>query len=116
MVSAAFPHFQVLRLASREIADHPESGQVRVRWLAAPVNPADINQIQGVYPVKPPLPATGGNEGVARVEAVGYLIEEVTVIFESRFPGGTRCSQCCRGRSRRARPVRPGDVATRCRL
>lgn len=37
--------------------------QIIVKWLACPINPADINQIQGVYPVKPPLPATPGNEG-----------------------------------------------------
>ena len=35
--------------------------------LIAPVNPADINTIQGVYPVKKPLPAVPGNEGVAEV-------------------------------------------------
>ncbi|KNC50839.1 trans-2-enoyl-CoA reductase [Thecamonas trahens ATCC 50062] len=40
--------------------------------LAAPVNPADINTIQGVYPRKPAqLPAVGGNEGVAVVRQVG---------------------------------------------
>uniref|UniRef100_A0A915ECC7 Enoyl-[acyl-carrier-protein] reductase, mitochondrial n=1 Tax=Ditylenchus dipsaci TaxID=166011 RepID=A0A915ECC7_9BILA len=38
--------------------------EVVVRWLASPVNPADINQLQGVYPVKPELPAVAGNEGL----------------------------------------------------
>ena len=36
--------------------------------LASPVNPADINMIQGVYPLCPMLPAVGGNEGVGEVE------------------------------------------------
>jgi len=38
------------------------------------VNPADINQIEGVYPIKPTLPAVGGNEGVGEVVRVaeGY--------------------------------------------
>ncbi|KAF7722649.1 mitochondrial 2-enoyl thioester reductase [Apophysomyces ossiformis] len=51
---------------------------IQVKFLAAPVNPADVNQIQGAYPIKPPfLPlgdteaAVGGNEGVAQVIAVG---------------------------------------------
>jgi len=36
--------------------------------LASPVNPADINTIQGTYPVKPArLPAVPGNEGVGVV-------------------------------------------------
>jgi mitochondrial enoyl-[acyl-carrier protein] reductase / trans-2-enoyl-CoA reductase len=48
--------------------------------LAAPINPADINQIQGVYPAKPPMDtklgtidpaAVGGNEGVAEVINTG---------------------------------------------
>lgn len=39
--------------------------------LAASVNPADINTIQGVYPVKPKLPAIGGNEGVGEIAWVG---------------------------------------------
>lgn len=47
------------------------SGQVRLKFLASPVNPADINTIQGVYGVKPPLPHFAGNEGVAEVIEVG---------------------------------------------
>ena len=37
----------------------------------APVNPSDINQIEGKYPIKPPLPAVAGNEGVGVVKEVG---------------------------------------------
>ncbi|GMT16795.1 hypothetical protein PFISCL1PPCAC_8092, partial [Pristionchus fissidentatus] len=55
------------------------SGHVRVAWMAAPINPADINQIQGVYPVKPPLPAVGGNEGVGRVEQIGEGVSSLKV-------------------------------------
>lgn len=44
---------------------------VHLKMLAAPVNPADINQIQGTYPLKNPGRwHVGGNEGVARVLAV----------------------------------------------
>ena len=39
--------------------------------MQAPINPSDVNQVQGKYPIKPPLPAVAGNEGVARVIEVG---------------------------------------------
>lgn len=42
-----------------------------MKWLYAPVNPADINTIQGKYPSKPPLPATPGNEGIGEIVEVG---------------------------------------------
>jgi len=42
-------------------------GEVRLRILAAPVNPADLNLIEGTYGVKPPLPATPGIEGCGEV-------------------------------------------------
>ena len=48
---------------------------VAVRWLAAPINPADVNMIQGTYPIKPELPAIGGNEGVAVVERAGAEVQ-----------------------------------------
>lgn len=34
----------------------PAEGEVLIRMKAAPVNPADINFVQGVYGVKPVLP------------------------------------------------------------
>ncbi|XP_005173854.2 enoyl-[acyl-carrier-protein] reductase, mitochondrial isoform X1 [Danio rerio] len=49
------------------VGDH----SVKVRMLAAPVNPADINMIQGSYPILCPIPAVGGNEGVGEVLEVG---------------------------------------------
>lgn len=47
--------------------------------LAAPVNPADINTIQGVYPIKPRLPSIPGNEGVGKIEAVGQGVKSLAV-------------------------------------
>lgn len=47
--------------------------------LAAPINPADINTIQGVYPIKPPLPSTPGNEGVGQVIEVGEGVKNIKV-------------------------------------
>lgn len=39
--------------------------------LFAPINPADLNIVQGSYPTQPPLPAVAGSEGVAQVIEVG---------------------------------------------
>jgi mitochondrial enoyl-[acyl-carrier protein] reductase / trans-2-enoyl-CoA reductase len=47
----------------------PQSGEVLARILAAPVNPADLNTIEGTYGVKLELPATPGIEGCGVVEA-----------------------------------------------
>ncbi|XP_018563468.1 enoyl-[acyl-carrier-protein] reductase, mitochondrial-like [Anoplophora glabripennis] len=49
----------------------PKENEVLVKMLAAPVNPADVNTIQGKYPSKPPLPAVPGNEGVGKVIKIG---------------------------------------------
>lgn len=57
---------QVLRLEGLELPPLAE-GEVRLRMLAAPVNPADLNLIEGTYGVKPPLPAVPGIEGCGEV-------------------------------------------------
>jgi NADPH:quinone reductase-like Zn-dependent oxidoreductase len=46
----------------------PAVGEVKVAILAAPVNPADLNTIEGTYGVKPELPAVPGIEGCGVVE------------------------------------------------
>merc|ERR1711962_1459192 len=55
--------------------------------LAAPVHPADINTIQGTYPIKPPLPAIGGGEGVGEVLSIGPQVKNLK-IGDWVFPGG----------------------------
>lgn len=45
-----------------------DSGQVRVRMIASPINPSDLFTIRGVYGFQPPLPCTPGFEGVGVVE------------------------------------------------
>ncbi|MEX1048187.1 MAG: 2-enoyl thioester reductase domain-containing protein [Akkermansiaceae bacterium] len=54
--------------AGTQISRAPEPGNVLVRILAAPINPADLNTVEGTYGVKPPLPATPGIEGCGVVE------------------------------------------------
>ncbi|XP_004251281.1 enoyl-[acyl-carrier-protein] reductase, mitochondrial [Solanum lycopersicum] len=62
---------RVTELPPVEIKDN----DVCVRMLAAPINPSDINRIEGVYPVRPPLPAVGGYEGVGEVHAIGSAVK-----------------------------------------
>ncbi|OWA50079.1 Trans-2-enoyl-CoA reductase, mitochondrial [Hypsibius exemplaris] len=70
---------KVLQEYHETLSQDLEAGNVALRWLAAPINPADINTIQGVYAVKPPLPAVAGNEGVAEVIKVGSAVKNVQV-------------------------------------
>ncbi|XP_028821731.1 enoyl-[acyl-carrier-protein] reductase, mitochondrial-like [Denticeps clupeoides] len=58
----------------------PEVGRrsVQLRVLAAPVNPADVNMIQGTYPILPEFPAVGGNEGVGDVLEVGHEVTSLS--------------------------------------
>jgi mitochondrial enoyl-[acyl-carrier protein] reductase / trans-2-enoyl-CoA reductase len=49
----------------------PAAGEVVVQMRAAPINPADINAIEGKYPARPPLPATPGFEGAGVVADLG---------------------------------------------
>ena len=62
--------------------------QVHIKMIAAPINPADINIIQGVYPIKPEFPAIGGYEGVGEIIKVG---SEVSIFKpgDRVMPGGS---------------------------
>ncbi|KAG7879138.1 hypothetical protein KL905_003468 [Ogataea polymorpha] len=71
---------QVLRCVSHELPSSPKGKEVLLQTIACPINPSDINQIQGVYPSRPELKvqygqsepvAVGGNEGLFKVLAVG---------------------------------------------
>ncbi|KAL2082505.1 hypothetical protein ACEWY4_022323 [Coilia grayii] len=72
------PDLEQLRM---EQWDLPAVGKhsVRLRMLAAPVNPADINMMQGTYPILPEFPAVGGNEGVGEVMEVGCEVGSLRV-------------------------------------
>ncbi|XP_037683873.1 enoyl-[acyl-carrier-protein] reductase, mitochondrial isoform X3 [Choloepus didactylus] len=67
---------KVVELKNLELAAVGGS-DVHVKMLAAPINPSDINMIQGNYGLLPPLPAVGGNEGVGQVVAVGSTVTRV---------------------------------------
>lgn len=54
----------------------PTAGEVRVRMLWAPINPADLNMLEGKYGESRPLPDVPGNEGCGRVVSVGGGVDE----------------------------------------
>uniref|UniRef100_A0A0D6QT95 Enoyl-[acyl-carrier-protein] reductase, mitochondrial n=2 Tax=Araucaria cunninghamii TaxID=56994 RepID=A0A0D6QT95_ARACU len=56
-----------------------KENDVCVKMLAAPINPSDINRIEGVYPVRPPLPAVGGYEGVGEVKVLGPGVKNLSI-------------------------------------
>jgi len=55
------------------------SGEVRVKVLAAPINPSDLYQISGNYGVDPVLPARPGSEGIGRVTEVSPDVKNLSV-------------------------------------
>ncbi|KAI3991392.1 hypothetical protein MKX01_006691, partial [Papaver californicum] len=67
----------------RRVIDLPpveiKENDVCVKMLASPINPSDINRIQGVYPVRPPLPAIGGYEGVGEVHDFGSVLKGLSL-------------------------------------
>ncbi|CAN5738009.1 zinc-dependent alcohol dehydrogenase family protein [soil metagenome] len=65
---------EVLSLEPYE-APEPHRHEVVVQMLYAPINPADLNFIEGTYGKLPHHPAVPGNEGCGKVIGIG---EEVT--------------------------------------
>jgi len=62
----------VKRLPSLPAPSTLGPSQAIVRFIQSPINPSDINVVQGVYPTKPVLRPEGyyipGNEGLAQIE------------------------------------------------
>ncbi|KAG6812387.1 hypothetical protein H0H92_003068 [Tricholoma furcatifolium] len=88
----------------------PQKNTLNVRFLLSPINPADLNVIEGVYPAKPRLrtdlatsglgssdkPAfVGGNEGLAQVTEVGEGVsglKEGDWVIMTKSQMGTWCT------------------------
>lgn len=73
-----------LKVVSRrevQIPDTPSPGHAIVKMKASAINPADINMLQGVYPLQMDgfPPGTGGCEGVAEVIAVGDGVDNLAI-------------------------------------
>lgn len=55
----------------------PAAGEAIVKTRAAPINPADLNQIEGKYPIRAELPATPGFEGAGAVIDIGVNVTNI---------------------------------------
>ena len=77
---------ETLRVLSYPSLCRPKANTLNIKYILSPINPSDINVIEGVYPAKPSLrtnlneeglgskdsPAfIAGNEGLAEVQEVG---------------------------------------------
>ena len=77
----------VLRaLTIPSLATPPSPQTVNLRFILSPVNPADVNVIEGVYPSKPQPSSfpgaqgevfVGGNEGLGEVTSVGEGVKSL---------------------------------------
>jgi NADPH:quinone reductase-like Zn-dependent oxidoreductase len=56
-----------------------KDGEIRVRVLAAPINPSDLLQIAGNYGVDPALPSNPGSEGLGRVLETSAQVQHLSV-------------------------------------
>jgi trans-2-enoyl-CoA reductase len=54
----------------------PGAGEICLRTKFAPINPADINVMEGTYGTLPALPAAIGNESAGVVESIGPGVTE----------------------------------------
>lgn len=85
---------EVLSVLTYPSLPPPTSGTINIRFLLSPVNPADVNVVEGVYPAKPTARDNlaesgrgskdepvfiGGNEGLATVTSVGENTDGVKV-------------------------------------
>ena len=70
---------EVLQLQHAPPLGAVDGTQVKLKILAAPINPSDINMVEGTYAIKAPFPAVAGNEGVALVEEVGSQVKNLKV-------------------------------------
>jgi trans-2-enoyl-CoA reductase len=69
---------EVLRVVECALPE-PGPDDVVVKMSAAPINPADLNSIEGKYPIRPALPATPGMEGAGLVTEVGSNVRDLAV-------------------------------------
>lgn len=100
----------VLRLESLPVPE-PEAGAVRLRLLAATINPSDYGRMDGRYGSLPELPAVAGREGVGVVESLGAGVEGVKCGQRVRFCDNEAWQEYACLPSDRLMPV-PDEVST----
>ncbi|MBN2328653.1 MAG: 2-enoyl thioester reductase domain-containing protein [Candidatus Omnitrophica bacterium] len=72
---------------------HLNPHDVLIEMNASPINPADINLIEGKYPVPVSFPLIPGNEGIGRIAQVGGEVEGLRV-GQAVIPGPKSTSWC----------------------
>uniref|UniRef100_A0A1I7TEZ9 Enoyl-[acyl-carrier-protein] reductase, mitochondrial n=1 Tax=Caenorhabditis tropicalis TaxID=1561998 RepID=A0A1I7TEZ9_9PELO len=81
---------EVLGLESINVSTEPGKGECLVQWLASPINPLDINRIQGNYAIKTEPPVIGGSEGIGKVVKIGsgsrFNVGDHVTIFSAETP------------------------------
>lgn len=108
---------EVLETITFPTLPSPEPNSVNIKYILSPINPADINVVEGVYPAKPTLTDSlagghkldhpvfvGGNEALAEVTEVGRGVEGLHTgdrVILATAQAGTWAS---------ARNVKPADV------
>ncbi|MDP4878828.1 MAG: alcohol dehydrogenase catalytic domain-containing protein, partial [Opitutales bacterium] len=87
---------EVLKLEEISVPE-PQAGEVRVRLLAATINPSDYGMVGGSYGRLRELPAIAGREGVGVVDVLGEGVSGLAVGDFVRFPGeaGAWCEYAC---------------------
>ncbi len=82
----------MLRLEEIEVPP-PQAGEALVEILASPINPANLNVIEGTYARLPKLPAIAGGEAAGIVREIGAGVSEVKVgdVVILPFGEGTWC-------------------------
>lgn len=82
------PPTEKIQIHSYNLAS-PEKSEIILESIAHPINPSDINQIEGVYPSKPELTiekmktsepsAVAGNEGLFKVVEIGPDVKNLQI-------------------------------------
>ena len=81
VVNELIPDAKGVNLVQETLSDELPDGYLRVKILAAPINPADLNYVAGTYGDVPDLPAPIGMEGCGEV---------VLTSDAEHFPVGTK--------------------------
>lgn len=78
---------EVARLEESALVE-PLPNEVLVKIAFAPINPADLNLLEGKYPVRPKLPAVGGVEGAGVIEQIGGDVKDFKIGDHVLIPWG----------------------------
>jgi trans-2-enoyl-CoA reductase len=82
------PPGRVLGIVEEEVPE-PRAGEVLIHVEASPINPADLNLIEGKYPKRPELPAVAGIEGAGVISGIGPEVSGLSVGDRVLIPHGT---------------------------